>query len=108
MERENLRCAFVRALHGMIIGFQPAGAKNQGGMPGSLPGRKWPTWMPHWSRNLGPGVTHLGARVALMIDPFGDTLVPEACERVNPPGENPFSASRALARSSRSRVVARC
>ncbi len=37
VEHENPRYAFVRAPHGVIIGFQPADAKNPGGVPGTTP-----------------------------------------------------------------------
>jgi len=82
VEHENPRYAFVRAPNGVIIGFHPADAKNPGGVLGTTP---------YWevadfdaalatllargaTLHRGPGVTDFGARVALLIDPFGNTL----------------------------------
>lgn len=82
VEHENPRYAFVRARHGVIIGFHPGDAKNPGGVPGTTP---------YWevadfdsalatllargaTLHRGPAVTDFGARVALLIDPFGNTL----------------------------------
>jgi predicted enzyme related to lactoylglutathione lyase len=79
---ENPRYAFVRTPQGLNIGFHPADAKNPGGVPGTTP---------YWevadfdaalalllargaTLHRGPGVTDFGARVALLIDPFGNTL----------------------------------
>ena len=69
-ERENPRYDFVRALHGVTIGFHPADAKNPGGVPGTTP---------YWgvadfdsalatllargaTLHRGPAVTEFGAR----------------------------------------------
>lgn len=82
MAHENPRYAFVRTPQGLNIGFHPADAKNPGGVPGTTP---------YWevadfdaalalllargaTLHRGPGVTDFGARVALLIDPFGNTL----------------------------------
>ena len=82
VQHENPRYAYVRAPGGVHIGFHPADAKNPGGVPGTTP---------YWevadfdaalaallergaTLHRGPGVTDLGARVALLIDPFGNTL----------------------------------
>ncbi len=82
VEHENPRYAFVRAPSGVIIGFHPADTQNPGGVPGTTP---------YWEvadfdaalatlrargavLHRGPAVTDLGARVALLIDPFGNTL----------------------------------
>jgi predicted enzyme related to lactoylglutathione lyase len=79
---ENPRYAFVRTSHGVNIGFHPADTKNPGGVPGTTP---------YWevvdfdaalatllargaTLHRGPAVTDFGARVALLIDPFGNTL----------------------------------
>jgi predicted enzyme related to lactoylglutathione lyase len=82
VERENPSYAFVRTPHSVIIGFHPADAKNPGGVPGVTP---------YWevadfdsalatllaqgaTLHRGPAVTNFGARVALLIDPFGNPL----------------------------------
>jgi predicted enzyme related to lactoylglutathione lyase len=66
----------------VIIGFHPADAKNPGGVHGTTP---------YWevadfdsalaallsrgaTLHRGPGATDFGARVALLIDPFGNTV----------------------------------
>jgi predicted enzyme related to lactoylglutathione lyase len=81
VEHENPSFAFIRA-PGVIIGFHPADAKCPGGVGGTTV---------YWqvddldeaiafllargaSLHRGPGTTTLGARVAMLIDPFGCTI----------------------------------
>lgn len=82
VEHENPRYAFVRTPGGVVIGFHPADAKNPGGVPGTTP--YWEvadfdaaigTLQARGATLLrGPAVTDFGARVALLVDPFGNTL----------------------------------
>lgn len=81
-EHENPRYAFVRAPHGVLIGFHPADVKNPGGGHGTTP--CWEvaefdaavgTLLARCATlHRGPGITDFGARVALLIDSFGNTL----------------------------------
>ena len=74
-ERENLGCAFVRALQGVVIGRHSAGAKSPlrrarhhallelADLDAALATRS----------HRGPAAPRFRARVALMIDPTGNT-----------------------------------
>lgn len=81
VEHENPQYAFVQA-PGLLIGFHPADAKCPGGVGGTTA---------YWEvddldaalaqlqaqgavLHRGPGLTTLGARVAMLIDPFGCTI----------------------------------
>lgn len=81
VEHENPRFAFVRG-PGLVIGFHPADVKCPGG-----PGGSTVYWEVadldlaiHRLQALGaqlyrgPMRTELGARAAMLIDPFGNTL----------------------------------
>ena len=82
VEHENPRYAFVRTPHGVLIGFHPADAKNLGAVHGTTP--YWamadfddaigPLQARGARLHRGPAVTDFGARVALLIDPFGNTV----------------------------------
>ncbi len=81
VEHENPQFAFVRA-PGLVIGFHPADAKCSGGVGGTT--AYWEvddldaTLAALTARGArlhrGPGRTDFGARVAMLIDPFGCTL----------------------------------
>ncbi len=81
VQYENPNYAFIQA-PGLLIGFHPADAKCPGGIGGTTS---------YWSvddleqvkthliangatLHRGPGNTDLGARVCMLIDPFGNTL----------------------------------
>ena len=81
VEHENPLFAFVRG-PGLVLGFHPADAKCPGGIGGTTA---------YWEvddldaalaalqardarLHRGPGLTDRGARVAMVIDPFGNTL----------------------------------
>lgn len=81
VEHENERYAFVEC-GGQLMGFHPADAKCPGGVGGTTV---------YWevedltaaidtllargaALHRGPGITSLGARVAMLIDPFGCTI----------------------------------
>lgn len=82
VEHENPQLAFVRA-PGCVIGFHPVDEKS--------PGVGHHATTPYWEVDdldaalaelqrrgaqllRGPGVTNFGARVAMLVDPFGNTL----------------------------------
>jgi predicted enzyme related to lactoylglutathione lyase len=81
VEHENPQYAFVRG-PGLVLGFHPADSKCPGGVGGTT--AYWEvedldaalaTLLARGARlHRGPGVTDLGARVAMLIDPFGCTL----------------------------------
>ena len=81
VEHENPHFAFVRG-PGVLIGFHPADAKSPGGVAGTT--AYWDVddldaalaaLLARCARlHRGPGVTDFGARVAMLIDPFGCTL----------------------------------
>lgn len=82
VEHENPQFAFVRA-PGCILGFHPVDEKSPGvGLHGTTP--YWEvdeldaavaTLVQRGARLYrGPGLTDFGARVAMLVDPFGNTL----------------------------------
>lgn len=81
VQYENANYAFIQA-EGLLVGFHPADEKNASGVNGSAS---------YWSvddldivmaqmiargatRYRGPIATDLGARVCMLIDPFGNTI----------------------------------
>ena len=81
VEHENPRYAFVRGA-GTVIGFHPTDEKCPGG-PGGTTGYWEVADLPSAVNALvrrgarlyrGPGVTELNAKVAMLLDPFGNTL----------------------------------
>jgi predicted enzyme related to lactoylglutathione lyase len=81
VEYENPRYAFVRG-PGLLLGFHPADAKCPGGIGGTTAYWEVADLEAAVARlqaagaqlHRGPGVTDLGARVAMMLDPFGCTI----------------------------------
>lgn len=81
VEYENPRYAFVRG-PGLLIGFHPADAKCPGGIGGTTAywevaelGAAITRLQAAGARlHRGPAVTELGARVAMLVDPFGCTI----------------------------------
>lgn len=82
VEHENPQFAFVRA-PGCLIGFHPVDEKSPGvGVHGTTP--YWEVddleaavaaLLERGARlHRGPGVTAFGARVAMLVDPFGNTF----------------------------------
>lgn len=81
VQHENERYAFIEA-GSVLVGFHPLDAKCPGGAGGTT--AYWvvddvdATVADLQSRGAclhrGPGATSLGARVAMLIDPFGCTL----------------------------------
>ena len=81
VEHENPRFAYVRGA-GTIIGFHPADEKCPGGLGGTTVYWEVPDMAAAVSHLLergarlhrGPGETSFGAKVALLVDPFGCTI----------------------------------
>ena len=81
VEHENPKYAYVRGA-GTVIGFHPADEKCPGGVGGSTVYWEVPNLTRAVSQLLergarlhrGPGETSFGAKVALLIDPFGCTI----------------------------------
>ncbi|WP_205836281.1 VOC family protein [Iodobacter violaceini] len=81
VQHENPQFAFIRA-PGIVIGFHPADEKCPGGIGGTS--AYWEVSdITHAIENLvrlgarvyrGPGETDFGAKIALLIDPFGCTI----------------------------------
>lgn len=82
VEHENPQYAFVRGPRGVLIGFHPADGKCPGGIGGTTV--VWDvTDLAEALQQLlsrgavlhrGPMTTSLGAQVAMVVDPFGNTL----------------------------------
>jgi predicted enzyme related to lactoylglutathione lyase len=92
---ENDRFAFVHS-HGITLGFHPADEKCPGGIGGTTV--YWEVSELESAISVliargatvyrGPGATDFGARVALMLDPFGCTIglnesTPESRRRIS-------------------------
>jgi predicted enzyme related to lactoylglutathione lyase len=81
VEHENPKYAYVRGA-GTVIGFHPADEKCPGGIGGTTVYWEVSNLVTAVSELLergarlrrGPGETSLGAKVALLIDPFGCTI----------------------------------
>jgi predicted enzyme related to lactoylglutathione lyase len=81
VQYENPNYAFVQA-PGLLIGFHPADAKCPGGVGGST--SYWSVtdlervkshMIAHGATlHRGPATTELGARVCMLIDPFGNSI----------------------------------
>jgi len=82
VEHENPNYAFVRRQGGMLIGFHPADEKCPGGIGGTTVYWEVDDLASAVERlqrrgarlHRGPALTDLGAKVAMLLDPFGCTI----------------------------------